>query len=154
MNIIIRKTLVSDAENIVLLIRSLGWFKALEEEPLEVLTSRLQTKLTEYEKESHSAYVAVNESGKLAGYTTVQWMPCLFLPGCEGYVSELFLNADFRGQGTGTRLLDAVKQEGRQRGCTRLMLINNKNRESYTRDFYKKNGWTEREQMVNFIFPL
>ena len=154
MSIKIRKTLVSDAKNIVLLIRSLGWFTALAEEPLEVTTRRLETKLVEYEKDSHSAYVAVDDQGVLAGYTTVQWMPCLFLPGCEGYVSELFLSADFRGQGIGTHLMDAIKEEGKKRGCTRLMLINNKTRESYAREFYKKNGWTEREQMANFIFVL
>ena len=154
MSIKIRKTHVSDAKRIALLIRSLGWFTALAEEPLEVSIHRLETKLCEYEKDSHSAYVAVDDNDILAGYTTVQWMPCLFLPDGEGYVSELFLNADFRGQGIGTQLMDVIKEEGKKRGCTRLMLINNKTRESYAREFYKKNGWIEREQMANFIFTL
>jgi len=37
-----------------------------------------------------SVYVAEVDDGNVAAYLTVQWLPYLFLPVLEGYVSELF----------------------------------------------------------------
>jgi GNAT superfamily N-acetyltransferase len=54
----------------------------------------------------------------------------------------------------GTRLLAAVKEEARKRGCARLSLLNGRTRPSYQREFYRKDGWQERETMANFIFEL
>jgi hypothetical protein len=34
------------------------------------------------------------------------------------------------------------------------MLLNHKERESYQREFYRKQGWIERETVANFIYPL
>ncbi|MEH1930268.1 hypothetical protein [Nostoc sp.] len=34
------------------------------------------------------------------------------------------------------------------------MLLNHKERESYQREFYRKQGWVERETVANFIYPL
>ena len=72
----------------------------------------------------------------------------------EGYVSELFIKEQARGQGIGARLLEAVQAEARNRGCTRLMLLNVRKRESYQRGFYAKHGWEERPEAANFIFRL
>jgi GNAT superfamily N-acetyltransferase len=101
--------------------------------------------------ESHNVYVAEN-SGAILGYVSVHWLPYLFLTGPEGYISELFINEQARGKGIGTRLLEKVKEEGAKRGCSRLALINNRGRESYSRGFYEKQGWTERKEMANFIY--
>ncbi|MFN6466398.1 MAG: hypothetical protein RMZ41_031910 [Nostoc sp. DedVER02] len=32
------------------------------------------------------------------------------------------------------------------------MLLNHKERESYQREFYRKQGWVERETVANFIY--
>ena len=78
----------------------------------------------------------------------------LRLKGPEGYVSELFIAGSERGKGVGSKLLEAVKEEATKRGCARLMLLNLKNRESYQRGFYKKQGWIEREEVANFVLRL
>jgi len=104
--------------------------------------------------DSHSVYVAADESGQIAGYVAVHWLPYLFLPGPEGFVSELFIAEDARAQGIGSKLLLAVVQEAESRGCSRLSLINMRGRESYERGFYAKHGWEERPDAANFILRL
>jgi len=84
----------------------------------------------------------------------VHWLSYLFLPGPEGYVSELFLRPSARGQGLGASLLETVKAEAQERGAYRLSLLNNKSRESYERGFYTKQGWEERPLMANFIYRM
>ena len=102
---------------------------------------------------SHSVYLA-EANGEIAGYASVHWLPYLFLPGPEGFVSELFVAEAARGRGVGTQLLDAVKAEASARGCARLSLLNMRDRESYQRGFYAKNGWQERDDAANFVFDL
>jgi GNAT superfamily N-acetyltransferase len=84
----------------------------------------------------------------------VHWLPYLLLPGPEGYVSELFLRESSRGLGIGGQLIETVKAEALKRNCSRLMLLNLRKRESYKRGFYKKQGWEERQEAVNFIFKM
>lgn len=88
------------------------------------------------------------------GYTAVHWLPYLILSGPEGYVSELFVAEAARGMGVGKALLTAVKRTAAARGCSRLQLLNMRNRESYQRRFYEKDGWQEREQAANFVYPI
>jgi len=102
--------------------------------------------------DSHSVYVAVTSSGDIAGYGSVHWLPTLFMPGPEGFVTELFVKSSARGYGLGAALLEAFIAEGKQRGATRLSLLNNRHRESYQRGFYRKQGWQEREALANFIY--
>ena len=45
-----------------------------------------------------------------------------------------------RGQGVGTQLLEVVKTEAAERGCSRLLLLNRRNRHSYERDFYQNES--------------
>jgi GNAT superfamily N-acetyltransferase len=103
---------------------------------------------------SHSVYVGETAQGDLVGYLSVHWLPYLFLPGPEGYISELFVRAEARGQGIGSDLLEAAREEAEARGCTRLSLINMRQRESYLRGFYAKRGWEERPEAANFIMRL
>ena len=74
--------------------------------------------------------------------------------GPEGYISELFVRSNARGQGVGTELLQAVEAEARARGCPRLSLINLRDRESYLRKFYVKAGWEERTVAANFVYRI
>ncbi|MBC8524039.1 MAG: GNAT family N-acetyltransferase [Chlorobium phaeobacteroides] len=84
----------------------------------------------------------------------MQWLPYLVLPAPEGYVSELFVAESWRGQGIGKQLLATAEEEAKTRGCSRLMLCNNRDRDSYRRGFYQKLGWEERASIANFIFRL
>lgn len=153
----IRKAVgLKDATAIANLLRTIGWFAHINIEPVEVTRERVVRHLhlcnADY---SHSVYVVHDASGGgVAGYCAVHWLPYLMLAGPEGYVSELFLRDDCRGQGLGGRLLDTVKTEAKKRGCTRLMLLNLSERESYKRGFYRKQGWQERPEAINFVYTV
>ncbi|UCC87970.1 MAG: GNAT family N-acetyltransferase [Anaerolineales bacterium] len=151
----IREAQTSDANSITCILRELGWFDHLSSEAVETTQQRIASHLRLCRADSsHSVYVAENSAGDVVGYGAVHWMPTLFLAGPEGYVSELFVKESARGQGAGTQLLEAMAAEASKRGCSRLVVLNLRNRESYQRDFYKKCGWEERPSAVNFIRRL
>ncbi|MBK9926397.1 MAG: GNAT family N-acetyltransferase [Anaerolineales bacterium] len=155
MNIHIRKAEASDVPAISTLLREVSLFAHINDELEEATQERVHKHLTLcLSDDSHLILVAQAENGEVAGYCAVHWLPYLLLTGPEGYVSELFIWDEFRGQGIGGQLLDAVKVEAEKRGCSRLMLLNMRKRDSYQRGFYPKHGWEERPDAANFIFPL
>jgi GNAT superfamily N-acetyltransferase len=155
LDISIRPVVEEDAPALARLLHALGYFDRLEGVPVErtaeSVTSALRTIVA---NDAHTLLVAVGQDGRLLGYAAVHWIPDLFLPSPEGYLSELFVDADMRGQGIGGALLDAVTAEARRRGCSRMQLINFRHRESYTRAFYAKHGWEERPTAANFALDL
>jgi predicted N-acetyltransferase YhbS len=98
--------------------------------------------------------VAENAGGEIAGYCAVHWVPFLFQPGGEAYLTELFVRPPDTGKRIGTSLLDSVIAEARRRGCARISLLNGRDSEAYRRNFYAQRGWIERDRMSNFVFPL
>lgn len=155
MEIQIRKGDIKDAAGIAEIIRETGWFAWLEnEEPGEtIIRVEKHIRLCSAD-DSHSLYVAKDETGRTAGYASVHWLPYLFLTGPEAYLSELFVRADFRGKGVGSRLLDVIIAEAEKRECSRIMLVNSRSRESYIRGFYKARGWVERDLVANLVYWL
>jgi len=155
MEVQIRKGRPEDAAGLGEVLRSVDWLTSIIEMTVEGLQAQisrgLELSLTDG---SHLLLVAETGAGRLLGYAAVHWLPCLFLEGGEGYVSEVFVHKAARGTGIGTQLIESIKVEARKRGCSRLMLINGRTRESYQRGFCKKRGWREREHMANFIYEL
>jgi GNAT superfamily N-acetyltransferase len=148
----IRPAQETDTQAIANLLRSLGWF---ESERFEVIEARVKQHLALFiANPSHFLRVAEDEQGQIVGYISVHWLPYLFLTTPEGFLSELFVAETYRGQGLGKALLDTVVTAAKQRGCSRLHLITGRDRESYNRRFYPKQGWIEREKMANFIYKL
>ncbi len=127
-----------------------GWAK----EKLHVhikneLINRLKSKDT-----LSTILIATNQENKIVGYCSIHWIQNLVLPGSEGYISELFVDKHHRGAGIGMALLSAVEKKAIERKCYRLSLMNLRDRESYQRAFYLKNGWKERENAANMIKEL
>lgn len=155
MSIKIRKATVKDAGGIVEVMKQAG--KSVYSMSTPYVTSKDkvadQIKMCHADN-SHTIYVAQSEDGKIVGYVGAHWLPYLFLDGPEAYLSELFVDESYRGNSIGTKLLEAVKDEAEKRGCSRLLLLNSRKRESYRRSFYKKHGWTEREEAANFVYNL
>ena len=152
---IIRRMQSQDIGAIANILRKIEWFVQINNESEEKTYQRVFKNLELCNKDnSHSVYVALSKYEEICGYISVHWNPYLFLPGPEGYVSELFVHPKYQGRGIGTSLLEKVKQEASERGCYRLTLINNRIRESYEKGFYKKNGWEERAQMANFVYII
>jgi len=151
----IRKMAEADAPAIDAILRELGVFPYFEETPKEDTVRKIRQHITMcLADDSHTLFVAEDDEGAVVAYTAVHWIPYLMLSGPDGYVSELFVTASERGKGIGAQLLEVVKKEAQQRNCSRLSLLNLRNRESYQRGFYKKQGWTEREHVANFVFSL
>ena len=96
--------------------------------------------------------MAVDENNKVIGFTNVHWVPYVMLGSYEGYISDVFVSPGAGGKGAGSILVKAVMDEGRERGCMRLMLTNGKEKPSYKNGFYKKLGWTERPKVANFVY--
>jgi GNAT superfamily N-acetyltransferase len=148
----IRPATSADVPAIAAILRWLGWFAHVNDEP----PAGTETRIAEHLRmcladDSHSVLVA---EGAVLGYVAVHWLPYLMLPGPEGYIFELFVVESARGAGLGTKLLEAVNDMAIGRGCSRLMLVNRKTRESYQRGFYRKLGWEEREEFANFVLHL
>ncbi len=155
MNFHVRHAEPDDAASIADLLRSIPWFTRIAAEPAESTRVNVLSELNRcLADDSHSVSVAETDTGAVIGYVSVHWLPYLMHPGPEGYLSELFIHESARGQGVGSKLLDVVVQEAKARGCYRLMLINMKARESYQREFYKKQGWEERPDAANFVYML
>jgi N-acetylglutamate synthase-like GNAT family acetyltransferase len=151
----IRKATNEDAPAMAELLRSLELFAHIQAQTPEATGEQVSRHLGLcLADDSHSVYVAKDQSGTILGYCAVHWLPYLIMSGPEGYVSELFLSQSSRGLGIGGQFLKTVKAEAQKRGCSRLMLLNLKYRESYQRGFYKKQGWEERSEAINFVIKM
>jgi len=154
MEFVIRKAQMNDAAGIATILQNMNWWDHIRETPVErtvqIIMGHVRLCNADH---SHTIYVA-EAAGELIGYAAVHWLPYLFLTGPEGYISELFVHEKGRRQGVGTSLLEVIKKEARERGCSRLALVNNRGRDSYKWRFYEKSGWTERKEMANFILKL
>jgi GNAT superfamily N-acetyltransferase len=151
----IRKVMRPDARELAGLLLDIGWFDGLKNQPPEAITQQVELQIAQCLADgSHSIYVAASSVDHIVGYSSVHWLPYLFMRGPEGYISELFVRSNARGQGVGKELLQAVEVEARARGCPRLSLINLRDRESYRRKFYVKAGWEERTVAANFVYRI
>ena len=155
MNTAIRKATQDDAGRLAALLKGIGWFDRFNSADTDELAAQVGERLRQCLADgSHLVLVAENSAGEIIGYSSVHWLPYLFLSGPEGNVSELFVSPSARGQGVGKELLKVMEREARERGCQRMSLINLRHRESYTRRFYLKAGWHERSGAANFIREL
>lgn len=153
-NVYIGPAKLKDAESIEKILRELEWFDYITEKSSKVTISKLQDHLRFCQRDScHNIFVA-EKGHEIVGYIAIHWLFYAILPGPEGYISELFVSEKERGRGIGSLLIEEVIKQAKRKGCYRLMLANNRNRLSYEKGFYKKNGFLEREHIANFILPL
>jgi GNAT superfamily N-acetyltransferase len=150
----IRPARPDDAGGIAAVLRDLGWFAHIDDEPESETAARVGEQVARCAADgSHMVIVAEAGDGQVVGYAAVHWFPNL-MKGGDGYISELFLREAARGQGTGARLLDAIEREAARRGINRLMLFNRTERASYQRAFYPKHGFEERTDVAFFTKML
>lgn len=154
-DITIRLATEADVKAIANILHELSWFEHINKESRSETEARIIRHLRLCNAdESHVVLIAEEKGGKVVGYTVVHWSPYFILTGPEGFISELFVQESKRGIGVGRKLLEVVKIEAIDRGCSRLSLLNGRDTQSYEKSFYKKLGWTERVEMANFILPL
>jgi len=153
--IVIRPAGEADIKAVAALWRDLGWLGWIKDaDPAQVESVMAQRLAESRADDSHVALVAEKGRGQVLGYAAMHFLPYLMLPGPEAYVSELFVVPGARGQGVGGLLLKRLEELAGKRGCARLMLFTGRNRESYQRGFYKKQGWQERPVIANFVHNL
>lgn len=154
-DIVIRPAGKADLSAIAALWRDLGWMKWIgQKDPAQVERVMAQRLAEDQADDSHLVLVAEDGDGQMLAYTAMHFLPYFMMPGPEAYVSELFVTAAARGRGVGQLLLEHLETLARERGCCRLMLFTGRDRESYMREFYKKQGWQERPVIANFVRNL
>lgn len=142
----------ADAPALAALLQGIGWFDRFATGHPEAHADQLAPLLAPSPHQLQ--LVACDAQGQLIGYCAVHWLPIAILQGWEGYVSELFIADSARGSGVGSQLLDQVTAAARSRGCRRLWLVNNRQRDSYHRGFYARQGWQEQAQAARFVLDL
>ncbi len=152
MGVVIRAVRPEDARALCDLVRDLGEFSSVAEEPHAVTLERVEQSLAVIASSGSHTLLVAEENGELVGYCSAHWLPMMFQR--EGFVSELFIKASYRGRGLGTNLLEGIKIEAEARGCGRLHLENFRTKESYKRSYYTKHGWQERSAAASFILDL
>jgi GNAT superfamily N-acetyltransferase len=153
-SITIRDGRLEDAASVAAILRDTGWFEHLNNETAADTAARVTAVLgAALANDQNALLVAEDGNERVVGYLFAHWLPNA-LSGSEAYISELFVFSSARGQGVGTALLDTVKQRAIQRGCSRLMLFNRKERESYRRRFYHNQGWVERDDTAMLMYYL
>ena len=149
----LREAVEEDAPAMVRILREIGWSERRNSLPLEEVARPIAELVRRASSSGdHDIMVAEDEDGKVLGFTAVHWVPFIMLGSTEGYVTDMFVSPSASGKGVGRALIKWVMEEGRRRGCMRLMVTNGKDKPSYRRGFYGKLGWTERPKVANFVY--
>jgi GNAT superfamily N-acetyltransferase len=169
--ITIREACVEDSSEIAVILHALGWLEQLKIQDPAQTQAQIAARIAQcLHEQTHTILVAEcvraesdqyvgdacssgDDARQVMGYISVHWFPNLML-GYDGYVSELFIHPDLTGQGVGSQLLQQIEAYAVQRGCTRLLLMNRRIRESYRRQFYSKQGWEELSDAAFFSLKL
>jgi GNAT superfamily N-acetyltransferase len=102
-----------------------------------------------------SSYTFVGTmNGMILGFVNFHILDFPLIVGKECYLTDLLVLSSERGQGVGSELLIEAEKFAKENGCTRMMLNNGKWSEAYQRGFYKKFGFHERNNVVNFVKSL
>jgi GNAT superfamily N-acetyltransferase len=144
----IRSARAEDAPAIAVLLAALGDLPMLAGEDVADVAARHVPVAV---ASPDTTLLVVEGDRGLIGYANVHWVHDLFMPGPEGYLSELFILESHSGRGIGSEVLGVIEAEGHERGAFRLSLLNAKRRASYERRFYEQHGWVERPEIANFV---
>ena len=154
-DLITRTALASDADALAVIIREAALSEKIRAVPLDQLVLRVKNLIQlNLKNNNFDIFVVTDSRENILAYAVIQWHIALFLPGGEGYISELTVRSASRGAGVGSILLNKLVEEGKKRDCTRMSLINSRFRDSYKRLFYNKRGWHERKAAASFIYEF
>lgn len=81
-------------------------------------------------------------TGVPAGFVTAYQSHSLYANGAYGTIPELYVRPQYRSQGTGGKLLNAIAEAGREKGWTRLEVTTPPIPEfDRTLEFYQRSGF-------------
>ncbi|MBN1216713.1 MAG: GNAT family N-acetyltransferase [Candidatus Lokiarchaeota archaeon] len=114
-----------------------------------------RTLVNSIKNEENTLIVSIDsESHIVDGFINFHILDFPLILGKELYISDLLIQRNSRGKGKGTLLLKYIEDIAYNQGCIRIMLNNRMDSEGYIRDFYKKNGFFERNNIANFVKHL
>lgn len=136
----IRKAVVSDFDDLNILMASLGY------EIEGVAVPKRRNVFESILKNEHQEILVVEAKNEkkihaMISYTVV---PQLRLSGLKMEIDELVVSPEARGEGFGGELVNYVISKAKEISVKRIFISSNKQRESYQRDFYKKLGFNEK----------
>ena len=141
----IRPLKPDDIEAVMRLHRELGWNPAFKADG-STLRQRLHALITE-----ENALLLVAEiKGRVVGYIHGELVTYLLFAGREMFISEVFVDEDYRDHGVGKSLMATIEAEAAREKCFRITVMNGRERESYKRGFYPSQGYEERGQTAVF----
>lgn len=88
--------------------------------------------------------VVADDEGTIAGYLAYSFRPQLRLLGLSMEIDELSVLSSYRGRGIGADLIEFAKDLAKSKSIKRIILSTNRERDSYKRNFYQKNGFQEK----------
>ncbi len=143
MEIIIREITSTDAEEVNILSRQLGY-------PLTIGQTSQNIDAIRNSKD-HIAFAAVNESRIVGWIGAAHSIMLEVMPCCE--INGLVIDENYRGKGIGKLLIEKVKEWAKARELNKLSLRCNVKRIT-THEFYKHMGFTALKQQTNFVLDL
>ncbi len=149
-DITIRPIEAADAAAVNRIMWGLDWFSWPE--PAAESEARFAAQIERYfagGSENRVTLMAVTADGSAAGFVCAHWL--YSVTATEGYISHLFVDEAYRGQGIGRRLLAAITEQAQASGCFRLFLYARRHREVYRRLFYPNHGWQEQDDAALFM---
>ncbi|GAB5524921.1 MAG: GNAT family N-acetyltransferase [Roseivirga sp.] len=134
MSIEIRKVQEADFPQLIALFQEFAEFQKTPDRMTNSLEQMQQ------EKDFFEAFVAVNEEGKVVGYSSWFFTYHTWV-GKSLYMDDLYVSPAYRGTGLGQRLFDSVHQIAQEGSCNRMRwLVSDWNINA--QEFYKKIGAT------------
>lgn len=140
----IRETHEDDFGDVVLLLQQLWPDRSLDCEALRrVFHAALAS--------DSQVYLSACDGPRVVGFASLTVKNNLWQAGNLGHVDELVVDANYRGNGIGTRLLDSVCGEARKKHCARIELDSGLHRD-VAHEFYYRLGFERRALL--FSKPL
>src|SRR5690349_9351860 len=132
MNISIRKANEKDFPSILILIKEFANFQRTPEKVTITVDQMIK------EKDLFQCLLAEGESKGIIGFATY-FFTYYSWSGKAIYLDDLYVTASFRGNSTGTRLLEAIINLAKQEQCKKVRWQVSK-WNTHAIDFYKKAG--------------
>ena len=135
-NIVIRNAQIEDLSTIANILESLGYPQSEYEE--------LAKTFNEIASRTDMGILVATRANIVLGLLTYSFKPQLRFSGLSSFeIDELGVLPNARGSGIGKLLLDKAREIANSVSAKRIILSTNRQRESYQRDFYTKNGFIE-----------
>ncbi len=97
-------------------------------------------------------FAARTGAGDICGILTLAEAFAIYANGNYGIINEMYVAPEYRSAGIGAKLVDAVKEFGKQRGWTRIdVTAPESERWERTRRFYEKQGFVFTGPKLKFL---